>query len=175
MTNAERDKLVTENVKLVYYFYEGLGKNDIIVRYKDDIVSEGMLGLVKAANKFDDTRGIKFASFAGQCIRNEMFMFLRKLNRQLPHETSLNSVIGTDKDGNELCLCDVLEDEDHNPDESVSKIMLEEFLAKQKPTDKQILSAVFKGYKQIEIAKTVGVQQSAISRRLKRIRNKAKN
>ncbi len=175
MKNAERDRLVTENIKLVYYFYECLAKNDITVRYKDDIVSAGMLGLVKAANKFDNTRGIKFASFAGQCIRNEMYMFLRKLNKQIPHEISLNAVIGADKDGNELCLADVIEDEDHNPDDSVSRIILDEFLAKQKPIDKQILSAVFKGYKQREIAETVGMRQPTISKRIRKIKRNFKS
>lgn len=174
MENAECERLVTENIKLVYYFYESLAKNEITIRYKEDIVSEGMLGLVKAAKKYDATRGIKFATFAGQCIRNEMCMFLRKLNKQLPHEISLNTAIGADKDDNELCLADVLEDGDHNPEESISKTMLEEFLTKQQPIDKQILSAVFKGYKQREIADMVGMKQPTVSKRIRKIKGKFK-
>ena len=49
MTQFDRDKLVTDNLRLVYYLYEKLTKNPLTENYKDDIISEGMVGLVKAA------------------------------------------------------------------------------------------------------------------------------
>ena len=82
MEQLERDRLITDNVKLVYYIYEKLSKNKITLRYKDDIVSEGMIGLIKAARNFDETKGCKFATFAARCIQNEMLMFLRSLNKR---------------------------------------------------------------------------------------------
>ena len=93
MEQLERDRLITENIRLVYYVYEKLSKNDITVRYKDDIVSEGTLGLIKAARNFDGDKGYKFATYAVRCIRNEMLMFLRRLNRQVPYEISINTPI----------------------------------------------------------------------------------
>jgi len=38
MEQLERDRLITDNVKLVNYIYEKLSKNQITLRYKDDIV-----------------------------------------------------------------------------------------------------------------------------------------
>ena len=72
MTQFDRDKLVTDNLRLVYYLYEKLTKNPLTENYKDDIISEGMVGLVKAANTFDNGRGIKFGTYASRCITNEM-------------------------------------------------------------------------------------------------------
>lgn len=77
MTRSDRDKLVTDNLRLVYYLYEKLTKNKLTRQYKDDIISEGMVGLVKAAKTFDDKRKIKFGTYASRCITNEMLMFIR--------------------------------------------------------------------------------------------------
>jgi RNA polymerase sigma factor for flagellar operon FliA len=43
-----------------------------------DLVQDGMLGLIDAANRFDDTRGIKFETFAERRVRGAMIDALRK-------------------------------------------------------------------------------------------------
>ena len=48
--------------------YDKLSKNQITINHKEDIISEGMVGLVKAANKFDPDKGVKFSTFASSCI-----------------------------------------------------------------------------------------------------------
>lgn len=84
-----REKLITDNLRLVYFCYNKLQTNALTVRYKDDLISEGMLGLVKAANSFEPNRKTKFATYAIMCIRNQMLMFIRKLNKFAPYEVSL--------------------------------------------------------------------------------------
>ena len=174
MEQLERDRLITDNVKLVYYIYEKLSKNVLTISHKDDIVSEGMIGLIKAARNFDKTKGCKFATFAARCIQNEMLMFLRSLNKRASHEISLNTPIGKDWDGNELCLLDVLEDEHGNPEAEIDKSVFNAFMDKQKEKDKQLVAAICKGYSQKEIAKKLQVLQPTVSRRLSRLKKRAK-
>jgi RNA polymerase primary sigma factor len=47
----------------------------------DDLVSEGNLGLIKAAQKFDETRGIKFISFAVWWIRQSILQAIADNSR----------------------------------------------------------------------------------------------
>lgn len=173
MERSERDRLITNNVRLVYYIYEKLSKNEITVRYKDDIVSEGTVGLIKAARNFDESKGYKFATYAARCIRNEMLMFLRKLNRQA-NEISLNARIGKDGDGNELRLADVLESEDGNPETEIARSAFDAFMDGQSIKDRQIVAAVKKGYSQKEIASGLHILQPTVSRRLTRLKKRAK-
>lgn len=164
------DKLVTDNMRLVYFCYGKLKKNSLTIRYKDDLISEGMLGLIKAANSFDADRKTKFVTYAIMCIRNQMLMFIRSLNKCIPYEVSLFKPIGHDRCGAELCLADVIVDRSQLQEDLLLRMELKEFKAKQKPIEQKILSALGIGYKQIEIAAAIGFSQSYVSRRIRKMR-----
>lgn len=167
-----REKLVTDNLRLVYFCYRKLQTNALTVRYKDDLISEGMLGLVKAANSFEPDIKTKFATYAIMCIRNQMLMFIRKVNKFMPYEVSLFKPIGHDNYGNELSLADIIEDETQVQEDAIERMELTEFTAKQKPIDQKILSALEIGYKQREIAAEIGISQSYVSRRIRKMRSR---
>ena len=175
MTECEREKLILDNMRLVYFMYEKLQKNDLTVRYKEDLISEGMVGLCKAANNYDPDRGVRFSTFSSMCIRNEMLMFLRKLNRQVNAEVSLQDTIGYDADGHELTYEDIIEDESQTPDHFIVDTLAKDFTESQKPLDREILKALQAGHKQSEIGKMLGIKQPTVCRHLRAMKKQAKN
>lgn len=74
----------------------------------NDLASAGSLGLLKAANTFNPERGTKFPTYAARCIENEILMEIRWFNKHNAKSVSLQDPIGTDSDGNELYLSDVM-------------------------------------------------------------------
>ena len=72
------NKLVRANLRFVVsvakqYQNQGLSLNDL--------VNEGNIGLVKAAQKFDETRGFKFISYAVWWIRQSILQAISELSR----------------------------------------------------------------------------------------------
>lgn len=63
------EKLVKANLRFVVSVAKQYQGNSIPL---PDLVNEGNIGLVKAAKKFDETRGFKFISFAVWWIRQEI-------------------------------------------------------------------------------------------------------
>ncbi len=53
----------------------------------DDLVQEGAIALISAAQWFNPNRGMKFNTYAGTCIRKKLHTYLhRRKNRPLPLE-----------------------------------------------------------------------------------------
>ena len=171
---SSRDKFILENLRLVYFMYHKLGKSELAFQYKDDIISEGIIGLVQAAQTFDETRKIKFSSYASVCIRNHMLMFLRKQRKCEKHEVSLYTPIGRDADGEELTYANVLEERETPEETSDAVLDFKAFLAKQSELDRKILVARVEGYCQREIAEKLGFSQSYIARKIARIKDEYK-
>ena len=94
-----RQKLIEHNLRLVAHIAKKYyaDEND-----RDDLVSIGTVGLIKAVDSFDPTKGIRLSSYASRCIENEILMFFRSA-KKTAQDVSLNDPIDTDKDGN-TCL-----------------------------------------------------------------------
>ena len=73
-----KEKLINANLRFVVSVakkYEGQG---VLLC---DLISEGNRGLIKAASRFDDTRGIKFISFAVWWIRQAIMFSINEHKR----------------------------------------------------------------------------------------------
>ena len=77
------NNLVEENMNLVYHI---ISKDYPTFLHDDDIVQSGMVGLCKAANTWDSSRA-KFSTYAGRCIRNEIY---QEFLRRKPHTKNLS-------------------------------------------------------------------------------------
>lgn len=86
ITNPDRQQLITDNIGLVHHAVKGFGLRR--AEY-DEAVSVGMMGLVKAADAFDPTRGCKFSTFAVNTIQNEIRMAMRSNNTHSKYVSQL--------------------------------------------------------------------------------------
>lgn len=75
-----RNLLIEHNMRFV--LYRVLNKFGKIDYEKDELVSIGLIGLIKAVDTFDFTKGYEFATYAIKCIDNEIYMFLRELKKE---------------------------------------------------------------------------------------------
>lgn len=159
----KNEELVLDNMPLVWHIakkYRNMGHE------YDDLVQEGMIGLMKAAEKFDPDRGCRFSAFAGACIENDIRMYLRRekkhrccvmsLDQKICEDGSrLEEVIGFQADGFE-CIWkqDLLE-------RAAGTVGRKEWgLVRRYYLD---------GATQKELAKQYGIRQPQVSKELKRI------
>ncbi len=99
-----KDILIERNMRLVAHVAKKYQNAD---EDMEDLISIGCIGLIKAVDTFDDRRG-RLATYACRCIDNELLMLLRG-KRKTSKEVSLFEPIGQDKEGNEIHLMDVIE------------------------------------------------------------------
>ena len=100
-----RDILIERNLRLVAHVvkkYQGLDEDP------DDLISIGTIGLIKAVSTYDMEKGSRLATYAARCIDNELLMMLRN-KKKTSRDVSLYEPIGTDKEGNEIHLLDIVE------------------------------------------------------------------
>lgn len=164
-----RSKLIEHNLRLVAHIVKKYysSTND-----QDDLVSIGTIGLIKAIDSFDLSKGIRLSSYAARCIENEVLMFFRN-SKKSAQDVSMNEPIDTDKDGNALVLMDVMSIEDCIIDELDTKIKSEKLLSYMDEvlSDKEkrviLLRYGLDGNQQLaqrEVAKILGISRSYVSR-----------
>ncbi len=101
---AARAELIEHNLRLVAHIvnkYYSLSKD------KDDLISIGTVGLIKAVDSFDASNGARFATYASRCLQNEILMHFRA-GKKLHNEVSMNEEIDSDKDGSALTYSDII-------------------------------------------------------------------
>ncbi len=169
-----REPLITHNLRLVVYIAKKFESSNAGM---EDLISIGTIGLIKAVNTFRPEKNIKLATYASRCIENEILMFLRK-NSQLRNEISIDDPLNVDWDGNELLLSDILRSDqdsvDHNIEQEAEKNVLLKAVSRLAPRERQIMELRFglgnrKEHTQKEVADSLGISQSYISRLEKRI------
>ena len=120
-----RDTLVRHNMRLVAHVvkkYTGAAETD-------DMISVGSIGLIKAINTYEPSRGTRLATYTARCIENEILMYIRA-GKKHKSNVSLSDPVGTDKDGNELTLMDLLFEKEDKVFGSVEQsLMQEKFLS----------------------------------------------
>lgn len=169
-----KNLLIEKNLRLVAHIVK---KYTVSGRDQEELISVGIVGLVKAVNTFDADKGHKLVTYAARCIENEILMLLRSERRQ-GREVSLYDPIGTDKEGNEINLLDIIESEETDIvermafDGDVKKMyrLIDELLTAR---EREIICLRYglyhkKPVTQREIAAMFGISRSYVSRIEKR-------
>lgn len=178
---SAKDELVLRNMRLVAHVakkYQS-GEEEI-----EDLISIGTIGLLKAVSTFDFDYGNRFATYAIRCIENELLMHFRR-TKKTKMEVSLFEPIGTDKEGKQIHLMEVLLVDDvdvakqmeMHRDIDMLKLHLDEVLTKREALiiKKRYGLCGEEELTQREIAKKLGISRSYVSRIEKRALEKLKN
>lgn len=112
-----RNKLIEHNLRLVVHIAK---KYSLGMRDNEDLISLGTIGLIKGINSFDASKGTRLATYAARCIENEILMLMRA-NKKTNGEVSLNDPIGTDKEGNQILLMDIIGDDEEDVIREIDK------------------------------------------------------
>lgn len=99
-----RQILIEHNLRLVAHIvkkYQNVDEN------MEDLISVGTIGLIKAVETYDGSKGSRLATYAARCIDNELLMMLRA-RKKISREVSIYEPIGTDREGNEINLLDII-------------------------------------------------------------------
>jgi len=169
-----KDKIIIHNIRLVIHqVNEKFNKVDW---NKEDLVSYGILGLIKAINSFDLSKNIEFTTYAAICIENEIKMYLRRI-KKYENIDSINKSFISPKDGNELFYEEVLYDKINIEKDFIKKDVnriIKEFILKLPSREKEIIMLYFGFYKEVkltqrEIANQFNVSQRYISKIIKKV------
>ena len=166
--------LIKRNLRLVAHIVKKYMSSG---RDMDELIAIGIVGLVKAVNTYDDSKGSRLGTYAARCVDNELLMLLR-MERKLNREISLYEPIGTDKEGNEISFIDVVEDPS---DDVLDQMMLDERIRKMyiaigevlTMREKEIISKRYGLFgnteiTQKELGNILGISRSYVSRIEKR-------
>ena len=134
----------------------------------DDLSQEGMIGLFKAINSFDQTKSTDFNAFALMCINREIINCIKKnntdKNKVHGHSVSIEEIdeatfavtspetIVIDKETNLQLM--------HLIDEHLSK------------TEREVVLAFIKGFSYSEIGKSLDIPSKSVDNALQRARQK---
>ncbi len=165
-----RNALIEHNMRLVAHVVK---KYQSCAMEQDDLISIGTIGLIKAVNTYNREKKIRIATYAARCIENEVLMVLRA-NKKLQNEVSLQEPIGFDREGNEVRLLDILDSCEEDITEKLDlkyrvRQLYKAMREKLRPREKRVIEMRYglggcREGTQKEIAKTLGISRSYVSR-----------
>jgi len=183
LTEEEKNQIAEDNYALMFYVVKMFQSSGIAY---DELASIALIGYAKALNAFDKERGVKFSTYAINCIRNEILFFLRKEKGHMMNNVSMNIILSMDKNGNNLSLEDTVANLNSPatlPEENVilsNEIsMLMQALGHLNEKEKYIITYRYgldKGVikTQKEIANEIGMSQANVSKMEKNILDKVR-
>lgn len=168
-----RNVLIERNLRLVAHVvkkYSGAIEHD-------DLISIGTIGLIKGITSFNPEKNIRLATYVAKCVENEVLMALRH-DKKFACQVSLYEPLGFDGDGNEVSLMEVLQSEDEDICENLDRAtclsrLYEKIKSVLEKRERQVLQMRYglvdgQSLTQREVAKTLGISRSYVSRIEKR-------
>lgn len=169
-----RNELIERNMRLVAHVAK---KYQSPEDEMEDLISIGIIGLIKAVETYKEDYGSRLATYAARCIDNELLMHFRA-KKKTSKEVSLYEPIGTDKEGNQIQLLDVVVSEDEDVVELLEqdrKVRRLNEIIPQTLSGRELFIIINryglygkKTMTQREIARKLGISRSYVSRIEKR-------
>lgn len=150
----------------------------------DDLIQEGMIGLIKAVRDYDPEQGNSFSSFADLCVSRQMYSAIeaskRKKHLPLNYYVSLYEESENHHDGeNKMQLIDTIEPEqENNPEElyfgkEYTEAFVEQLKEMLSPFENHVLYLHLMGTDYKKIAEILEKSPKSIDNAIQRIRGKA--
>lgn len=162
--------LIERNLRLVAHIVK---KYQSSPEDTEDLLSIGTIGLIKAVVTFNPQKCVRLGTYAARCIENEILMYMRA-KKKSSKEISLYEPIGTDREGNEIQLFDIIETEEDDAHKKVElnddiKVLYHKVESELSPRERMVLKMRYglyneEEYTQREIAKQLGISRSYVSR-----------
>ena len=163
-----RNKLIEHNLRLVAHIVK---KFDHKVADQDDLISIGIIGLIKGIDTYEMNKSVRLTTYCSRCIQNEILMYYRSNNKNNKN-ISINESIGYDKEGNEITILDILKSEkpdfamDLHTKENIK--LLKDYIKVLNPREKDIITRRYglgniKEQTQKAIAKNLNISRSYVS------------
>ena len=150
---------------------------------KEDILQEGMIGLFKAIQSFDEEKQNSFKSFANICIERQLITAIKSYNRQkhIPLNTylSLNTAAYENNEDDSVELIDTFNSK--TVEDPLETIMKQEYYSEVENAinknlskfEKQVLDRYLKGESYVTIAEKLDSPIKSVDNAIQRIRKKA--
>ncbi len=162
--------LIERNLRLVAHIVKKYQQAD---ENPEDLISIGTIGLIKAILTFNPEKNNRLGTYAAKCIENEILMMLRS-KKKLSKEVSLYEPVGTDREGNEIQLYDIIETDEADAQTKIFlkddiRLLYEKVESELSPRERLVLKMRYglynqEEYTQREIAKQLGISRSYVSR-----------
>ena len=164
-----RNVLIERNLRLVAHIMK---KYYTQTADQEDLISIGTIGLIKGISTFDESKGVRLATYAARCVENEILMYFRS-QKKSSQDVSLSDYIETGSDGAALSLMDVVS-EDADLLETISDretvralgVAVHQCLTEQ---ERQVIVLRYglegkRPLRQREVADVTGISRSYVSR-----------
>ena len=162
--------LIERNLRLVAHIVK---KYQTLEEDNEDLLSVGTIGLIKAVVTFNPDKSVRLGTYAARCIENEILMHFRA-KKKSSREISLYEPIGTDREGNEIQLFDIIETDEDDAHQKAElkddiKMLYQKVESELSPRERLVLKMRYglyneEEYTQREIAKQLGISRSYVSR-----------
>jgi len=137
----------------------------------EDIVQEGMIGLFKAIQSYNDDKGASFETYANLCINRQILNALKSASRK--KHAPLNFYIPLDWEGSELNLPMENSPEDLLILKEDGQSIIDAMYKILSAFESKVLNLYLEGMNHAEIAVQMNKNEKSIDNAIQRARNKA--
>ena len=184
----KRDKMIYNNIGLVPFTYNKYFRRSCDPKIIEDLIQIGYLGLIKAVDKFDESRNVKFSVFAINIIKQCMIRGVNNLSYELGTRNKRNGELGEpnalpfshfdtqNKEGETVNIIETnyYKDEDINLDDMLIRTYIE-YKNNLSEFDLAVLERIEKGMRQVDIAKELHTFQKKVSICKRKLQNELKS